>query len=569
MSEELLTDRSIAYFSMEIALESNMPTYSGGLGVLAGDTVRAAADMKIPMVAVSLIHRKGYLHQSFDKTGWQIEEPETWPIEDYLEEIPASVPICIDGRTVMLRAWKYTIKGVSGYEVPVYLLDTDHDLNSEWDRNITNCLYGGDKHYRLCQEVVLGSGGIRVLRFLGYKGIERFHMNEGHSSLLALELLDHEAGKAGKKVFTHEEVEKVRKKCVFTTHTPVAAGHDQFDLGLVKQVLGRTEIFDMKEVFCCQGVLNMTYLALNLSHFVNGVAKRHGEISRLMFAKYSIDAITNGVHASTWVCSQFAELFDKHIPGWREDNFNLRYALKIPADEIKEKHARAKRELIDLINKQTTARFDEQVLTLGFARRATGYKRGDLLFHDLDRLKDISQTCGPIQIVYAGKAHPQDAGGKELIKHINALTDKLPDSIRVVYLPNYNMALAKLIVAGVDVWLNTPLPPLEASGTSGMKAAMNGVPSLSILDGWWIEGCIEGITGWAIGEADAGNGDAELRSRQDANSLYEKLSHLVIPKFYQDHGGLIDMMKHAIALNGSFFNTQRMLQQYVLKAYLL
>lgn len=559
--------RSIAYFSMEVALDPDMPTYSGGLGILAGDTIKAAADMRLPMVAVSLIHRKGYLTQKIDTSGWQTEESVNWAVDNFLQHIPTLVPIAIENRTVLIRAWRYEVKGVGGYAVPVYLLDTDVDLNAEQDKCITDHLYGGDQHYRLCQEVVLGSGGVRVLRTLGYDQLKRYHMNEGHSSLLALELLDEEAGKARHKNFTHQEVELVRKKCVFTTHTPVRAGHDQFSLDLVKRVLGRTEIFDMHEVFCCEGVLNMTYLALNLSHYINGVAKRHGEISQLMFARYRIDSITNGVHVGSWASEPFAELFDEHIPGWRKDNFDLRYGMKIPKEVVWQTHLKNKSQLIEHINRTSNAKFDESTLTIGFARRAAAYKRADLLFEDLDRIEAIVRNAGPLQIVFAGKAHPQDSAGKECIKRIIAARERLKDKLNVVYLPDYGIDLAKLLVAGVDVWLNTPLPPLEASGTSGMKAAINGVPSLSVLDGWWIEGCIEGITGWSIGNDEGTSIAYEEKCRRDANSLYDKLEHVVIPTFYEDRNVFSEVMRHAIALNGSFFTAQRMLQQYVQKAY--
>jgi starch phosphorylase len=562
-------ERSIAYFSMEVALDPGMPTYSGGLGILAGDTIKAAADMKLPMVAVTLIHRKGYLNQKIDNEGWQTEEFADWAVDHFAQEIPVSVPITIEGRLVVVRAWVYEVKGTGGYVVPVYLLDTDIDVNNQWDRTITDHLYGGDQHYRLCQEVVLGSGGVRLLRTLGYNNLERFHMNEGHSSLLALELLDAEAGRAGRKVFTHQEVELVRKKCVFTTHTPVRSGHDQFPLDLVKAVLGRAEIFDMHEVFCCEGVLNMTYLALNLSHYVNGVAKRHGEISQLMFARYRIDSITNGVHVGRWASEFFAGLFDEHIPGWREDNFDLRYALKIPKEVIWQAHEKAKAQLIEYVNTTSNADFDASVFTIGFARRAATYKRADLLFADVERLKTIVNNVGPLQIVFAGKAHPQDVQGKEVIKRIIAAKTQLKDKVQVVYLPNYGIELAKLLIAGVDVWLNTPLPPLEASGTSGMKAALNGVPSLSVLDGWWIEGCIEGVTGWSIGNDEKTGISAEGTDGRDADSLYDKLEHVVMPTFYEQRNAFTEIMRHAIALNGSFFTAQRMLQQYVQKAYFI
>jgi starch phosphorylase len=559
-------DRSIAYFSMEIALEAGMPTYSGGLGVLAGDTIRSAADLRVPMVAVTLLHRKGYFYQRLDANGWQTEEAVEWAIGDFLEEVPGRVSLTLEGRTVFLRCWKYEVNGIGGFNVPVYFLDTDVSENSEWDRTLTHFLYGGDQRYRLCQEVVLGIGGVRMLRALGYYNIERFHMNEGHSSLLTLELLDEEARKAGRKTVSRSDIELVRKRCVFTTHTPVPAGHDQFPLDLVARVLGRREVFDMKDVFCCENLLNMTFLGFNLSHYINGVAKKHGEVSRLMFAGYKIDAITNGVHAATWVSKPFQGLFDRYLPGWREDNFNLRYALKIPREDVWRAHAQAKERLIRYVNRSTNAGMDMDVLTIGFARRATTYKRGDLLFTDIERIKGISSKAGPFQVVYSGKAHPQDRGGKEVIKRIFDAKNLLRDHVRVVYLNNYDLELAKVIIPGVDVWLNTPQPPLEASGTSGMKAAMNGVPSLSVLDGWWIEGHIEGVTGWSIGENEIAIGESHDSSK-DALYLYEKLERDIIPLFYRERDRFIDMMRYSIALNGSFFNTQRMLQQYVLKAY--
>jgi len=557
---------SIAYFSMEIGLLTDVPTYSGGLGVLAGDTIRAAADLKVPMVAVTLLHRKGYFYQRLDSAGRQIEEPVDWAVNDYLTEMPPRISVTIEGRAVALRAWKYDVAGPADFSVPVYFLDTDLPENSEWDRTLTHYLYGGDLHYRLCQEVVLGIGGVRVLRALGHRDITRYHMNEGHSSLLALELLDEEAQRAGRPSPNRDDIQTVREKCVFTTHTPVAAGHDQFPMTLVNQVLGRHEVEEMKDVFCCGDLLNLTFLALNLSHYVNGVAKKHGEITRLMFAGYNIDAITNGVHAATWVSAPFAELYDRYIPGWRQDNCSLRYGLSISKQEIWQAHRAAKKALLQFVNRELNSGMDVDVFTVGFARRAAAYKRMDLFFSDIQRLKGIVDRCGGLQIVYAGKAHPKDESGKEEIQKVYRARDQLRDKIRIAYLENYSMDIGKMMTAGVDVWLNTPLPPMEASGTSGMKAAVNGVPSLSVLDGWWIEGCIEGVTGWSIGPADR-TAAAVADHSQDAASLYDKLEQVVMPLFYHNRDDFLDVMRHAIALNGSFFNTHRMLLQYVLKAY--
>jgi len=558
--------RTIAYFSMEIGLSTDMPTYSGGLGVLAGDTIRAAADLQVPLVAVSLLHRKGYFYQRLDGEGRQIEEPVDWAVNDFLAELPQRTSVRIEGRTVYVRAWKYEVAGPAEFCVPVYFLDSDLPENSEWDRTLTHYLYGGDAHYRLCQEAVLGIGGVRMLRAMGYQDIERFHMNEGHSSLLALELLDETVARAGKPAVTRDEIEAVRQQCVFTTHTPVPAGQDQFPMDLVNRVLGRREVDEMRDVFCCGDLLNMTYLALNLSHYVNGVAKKHGEVSRLMFAGYNIDAITNGVHAATWAGAPLARLYDRYIPGWHQDSCSLRYALSIPKQEIWQAHGAAKRQLLHHVNLETNIGMDADLFTVGFARRAAAYKRPDLLFSDIERLKAIAAQRGGLQVIYAGKAHPRDEAGKEQIRRVFRAREQLRDKIKVAYLENYSMEIGKWMTAGVDLWLNTPLPPMEASGTSGMKAAVNGVPSLSVLDGWWIEGCIEGVTGWSIGPKD-GSAAGVADHNRDAASLYDKLEQVVMPLFVYNRDDFLDVMRHAIALNGSFFNTHRMLQQYVLKAY--
>ncbi len=557
---------TIAYFSMEIGLAESIPTYSGGLGVLAGDTVRSAADEGLPFVAVSLCHRKGYFRQHLDATGNQTEEAMPWPVEQLLRPVTARATIEIERRSVVIRAWCYDLVGITGAKVPVYLLDTDLPEHDPRDRALTDFLYGGDQHYRLCQEVVLGIGGVRMLRALGYESIRRFHMNEGHASLLIVELGHELAVRAGTGI-TDDVVRRVKPMCVFTTHTTVPAGHDQFPLPLVAQVITGYggEFRERAQKFCLNQILNMTYLALDNSHFINGVAKRHGEISALMYAQYKVDSITNGIHVASWVDASIAALFDRHIGVWRQDNASLRYALGIPKEELWAAHLAAKRRLIDYVNATTGANFSTDVFTIGFARRATEWKRADLLFHDVGRLAAVHERVGPIQLVFGGKAHPQDQSGKDLIRRLFRAMDELRGRIRIVYLENYDMALARRMVAGVDLWLNTPQPPLEASGTSGMKAAVNGVPQLSVLDGWWREGCIEGFTGWAIGGA--GREDQSREAAVAADSLYSKLEHIVLPLFYRERDVYVGMMRHAIALNGSFFNTERMLDQYVRKAY--
>jgi starch phosphorylase len=555
--------RTIAYFSMDVAIDSAIPTYSGGLGILAGDMLHSAADLGLPMVAVSLLHRKGYFDQRLDAQGNQLESPSIWCPETYLELLSTRVTIAIEGRTVRIQAWRHLFRGITGHAVPLLFLDTALEENDARDRVLTDHLYGGDEHYRLCQEVVLGFGGVAILRALGHSQIRVFHMNEGHSALIALALLEERGNARPDHGYAEAEVEAVRRQCAFTTHTPVPAGHDRFPKGLVKEILGEARSTALDQLKVMNGELNMTELALRFSGFVNGVSMRHGQVSRGMFPGYDVEAITNGVHAVAWTSPPFCRLFDRTIPEWRGDNCYLRYAVGIPLAEIRQAHTQAKKDLLQQVRWLTGTQLDDKVFTLGFARRATGYKRADLLFTDLERLKSLSRQVGPLQLIYAGKAHPRDEGGKAIIRRIFEAAAALANDVRVVYLENYDMALGKLVCSGVDVWLNTPLRPQEASGTSGMKAALNGVPSLSILDGWWVEGHIEGVTGWSIGDSIGLEND----SKAEANSLYEKLENSVLPVFYNEPEKFAQIMRSSIALNGSFFNTQRMIFQYVRNAY--
>jgi starch phosphorylase len=562
LAEENAT-RRIAYFSMEAAVDPEIPSYSGGLGVLAGDTLRSAADLRIPMVAVTLLPANGYFDQKLDERGNQQEFPVVWDPSSVARRLDVTVEVSIEGRQVRIGAWQFDIAGRTGGTVPLILLDSRVDGNAPADKELTGWLYGGDMRYRLAQEIILGIGGVRLLRALGYHQIERFHMNEGHAALLVLELLREERGTESQEWdFKH-----VRERCVFTTHTPVPAGHDQFPYLLVQQVLGDQWPLDVLGMLAGQDRLNMTYLALNLSNHINGVAKRHGEVSQAMFPGYGIDSITNGVHSVMWTTQSFQALFDRHIPGWRNDPASLRHAMNIPDDELWQAHVAAKGKLIQEVHRRSQVTLDGDALTIGFGRRATAYKRADLVFASLGRLRELARTIGPLQLVFAGKAHPQDQGGKDLIRHVFEAAQKLRHDVKVVYLANYDLALAKLLTAGTDLWLNTPLRPLEASGTSGMKAAHNGVPSFSIMDGWWIEGHIEGVTGWSIGNRIAADVSTEQANQQDAFELYDKLGQVILPTFYRDRKRWIEIMRHSIAFNASFFNTHRMIQQYAANAY--
>lgn len=556
-------NRRIAYFSMEVAVGQSIPTYSGGLGVLAGDTLKSCADLRVPIVGVSLLYRKGYFDQRLSERGEQHESPVQWKPEHFLRLLPEMVQIEVEKRTVRLRAWEYGIVGMTGYVVPLILLDTDVEGNADYDRTLTDYLYGGDDWYRLAQEIVLGIGGVRMLAALGYSGVQKLHMNEGHASLLVLELLRRQSGTVSKEL----NFDSVRSQCVFTTHTPVPAGHDRFDYDLVKRALGEMVPFDVLRMLGGQDRLNMTLLALNLSRYVNGVAKRHEEVSQEMFPGYPIHHITNGIHSWTWTSESFKALYDQYLPGWSNDPSMLRQVISIPREEIWNAHILAKSRLLALVRERANVSLPGDTLTIGFARRATPYKRADLIFSDLDRLLELSKQDGPVQLIFAGKAHPKDYAGKELIQHVFEISRRVRDQMAIVYLENYDIEMAKLIVSGVDLWLNTPQQPLEASGTSGMKAAHNGVPSLSTLDGWWIEGHIEGVTGWSIGSIDAQQPDLDQRRHEDASELYEKLAGDIAPVFYQDRRRWIDIMRNTIALNASYFNTHRMVQQYVTNAY--
>jgi glycogen phosphorylase len=557
--------RLVAYFSMEIAITPAMPTYSGGLGILAGDTLRAAADMRLPLVAVTLVHRKGYVKQHLNANGVQSEEDQPWDLEGVLTPEDPVVTVLIEGRIVAIRVWRYDIEGVTGHTIPIYLLDTDLEENDPRDRALTDHLYGGDGDYRLRQEMVLGIGGARVLEALCYRPWI-YHLNEGHAALLTIALLERQVRgrsryQATSDQATDEDLVAVRAHCVFTTHTPVPAGHDCFSMEQAHRILGseRTTLIERAGA-CHDGRLNMTYIALRFARYVNGVAMQHGKVARAMFPDYTIDAITNGVHAATWTAPAFRALFDRHIPFWREDNLRLRYAMEIPENEIAEAHLEGKRALIAAVKIRTGLELRPEIFTIGFGRRAATYKRCELLFTDPGRLLRVAREVGGLQIILSGKAHPADHPAKEKIRQVIELTRQLcSDELKIVYLEDYDWSLGALLTAGVDLWLNTPKRPYEASGTSGMKAALNGVPSLSILDGWWIEGWNEGVTGWAISDHDD--------ETQEANSLYERLEHVILPLYYGQPDRWRRIMRSTIAINGPYFNTQRMLMQYVLKAY--
>ena len=552
-----LKEAHIAYLSMEVGIRKDMPTYSGGLGVLAGDTLRSCADLGVPVVGVSLVYWKGFFTQSIDYDGNQHERDKEWEPSQFMEHLEPEVYVPIEGRQVKVTAWRYELVGLTGVRNSIIFLDTNHDENDDFGRSLTDHLYGGDSRYRLAQEVVLGIGGVRILEAIGCN-IQKYHMNEGHSALLTLEIFQRFCGQ-------EDCMQKVRDHCVFTTHTPVPAGHDSFERGLVEQLLTGYLTDEMRELAYEDNSMSMTHLALRFSEYVNGVAKKHSEVSREMFPGYHIDSVTNGVHSAFWTSDPFQRLFDVYIPGWRNDPFSLRYVLSIPKDEIWSAHMQAKQKLIDYVRDRYGIEMDTRVFTIGFARRAATYKRGSLLFRDLERLRSIARERGGLQIIYGGKAHPHDFEGKQVIKEIVTKMHELSPDIKVCYLEDYDMDVAQTLIPGVDIWLNTPKRPREASGTSGMKAAHNGVPHLSTLDGWWLEGHIEEVTGFSIGEHPKRS--PEPSEEDEVEDLYSKLDYLILPRYYNEPDQWLTMMRHSIAMNGSFFNTHRMVQQYVLNAY--
>src|SRR6516225_7776886 len=561
--EPFLARTHIAYFSMEMAVRTEMHTYAGGLGVLAGDTARSCADLELPVVFVTLLSRAGYFRQEIAADGGQIEQPDWWEPERWCAPLNAMVAVEIEQKPVWIRPWLYIHTCPHGHQIPILLLDTRLDQNSDDDRTLTHYLYGGDEAYRLKQEIVLGIGGIRILRALGFD-LHTYHLNEGHAALLTLDLLNRwrippEDLAPGEPAY---DVAEVRARCVFTTHTPVEAGHDRFSYELFERLLPGFVDLDTLKHLAGDDRLNMTRLALNLSDYVNGVAGRHAQTTEHMFPGYRIHAVTNGVHVGTWTHPAFAGLFDANFPQWQHEPEVLVRVLQVPEYEVWDAHQSAKKDLVEFVKELTGSDLDPDTPIIGFARRMTGYKRPLLLFEDPRRLVALADKY-PFQLVMAGKAHPRDDQGKEAIRRLHELCRELQGKVACVFLPDYDMRIATALVSGCDMWLNTPLPPLEASGTSGMKAALNGVLNLSILDGWWIEAYIEGVTGWSIGRDDSAASD-----QTHAAALYDKLERAVLPLYFDEPARWRWMMKQAIGNIEYYFDSQRVMRRYATEAYL-
>ncbi len=603
-----------AYFSAEFGLTSCLPIYSGGLGVLAGDHLKSASDLGLPLVGVGLLYQEGYFAQYLNPDGWQ---QERYPINDFynmplhLERNPDGSELRIEidypGRVVYARVWRVQVG-----TVPLYLLDTNIEPNTQYDQDITDELYGGDLDLRIHQEILLGIGGVRMLRALGLTPTV-YHMNEGHSAFLALERIRRMIAEDG---LTFAEARQVAEASqIFTTHTPVPAGIDLFPPDKIIYYLGRyAQTFGLsKEEFLSLGRENtgdlsspfsMAILAIKMASFVNGVSRLHGAVSRSMFQglwphlpleEVPITSITNGVHARSCVAKMTQDLYDRYLgPSWYRalaDHPLWERVQSIPDEELWRNHERCRSELVVFVRDRLQKSLREQgaapsdlakaqevldpsVLTIGFARRFATYKRASLFLRDLDRIKRILHSEGnhkrKVQFVIAGKAHPKDMPGKELIRQIVHATQDKDLNHHIVFIPNYDINVARLMVAGCDVWLNNPRRPREASGTSGMKAAMNGLPNLSVLDGWWDEADYV-KTGWPIGHGEEYS-DPEYQDEVEANALYEILEQEVVPLFYdRDHEdlprGWIAKMKDSIRLNCPTFNTARMVGDYAQRGY--
>ena len=539
---------------MEIGLSNDIPTYAGGLGVLAGDVIRTSADLQLPLVAVTLVCKNGYCKQRILNRDI-VSRPIEWDPSKHLALQQPTVNVVLQGRDVNVKAWTCEVKGRTGGVVQTLFLDTNSVENDPNDREITSFLYGGDQKYRLKQEMILGIGGVKMLDALGYR-VRKYHMNEGHCAFVALELLRRHGMRA----------DEVRDLCAFTMHTPVEYGHDKFPYEVVKEVVGNYVPFDVLQTFGGCDEFNLTLLGLSLSGYINGVGKKHKDVSKRMFSSHKINTITNGVHSYTWTCESMRKLFDQYLPGWANDPALLARVDIIPDEAIWQAHKSAKTQLIDYVNEMTASDLDYDTFTIGFARRATAYKRANLIFSDLEQLKRVNEK-GRMQLIFSGKAHIRDESGRMIIQEILDSIDKLSGEIKVVYLEDYDMEIASKLVSGVDVWLNTPLPPFEASGTSGMKAAHNGVINFSVLDGWWIEGWIENVTGWAIGPRPEKVVSNEDRWRREIDDLYHKLGYVIIPQFYGARKDWIVMMKNSIGKLAYYFNSHRMMLHYVLEAY--
>jgi starch phosphorylase len=558
----------VAYFSMEMMLESDIPTYAGGLGVLAGDLLRSCADMHVPVVGVSLVYSGDTFIQLINLDGSQSFYRSDWQKLDQLQKLPTRIEMEIGGMPVIVGCWRYDIVGADGFVVPVYLLDTNFVDNPQWIRDFTINLYRSGGDIRICQELILGIGGVKMLRALGYRNIKTFHLNEGHTAFVPLELLAEN---------NYQEA-VVKKMCVFTTHTPVPEGHDKFGYDQAWHY-GRKYLPWHIRRLAGDDCLNMTRLALNLSRTSFAVSEKHQSTSERLFPGFKFDYVTNGIHHRTWTAPTIQNLFDQYLPGWFIEPDQLISAPEVlPDDALWAHHQDAKAKLIRYVNTHLTAisspdelhnpldgrLFDVNTLTISLARRPVAYKRPLLLYQDIERF--VRLGAGKLQIIQCGKSHPEDDVSQEFVRQIVTLSKRFKDVLRISFLRNYSPKLARVLVSGSDLWLNTPRRPLEASGTSGMKAAINGCLNFSVQDGWWIEALrTNPLAGWPLGPAGDCPNEQDCDA-VDANDMYTQLEQEIIPLYYDHRPEWIARMKQAITL-GAYFNTHRVVREYQAKAW--
>ncbi|MGA1974799.1 MAG: alpha-glucan family phosphorylase [Conexivisphaerales archaeon] len=546
---------TLAYFVMEIGLESDIPTYSGGLGILAGDTAYAFADMGIPAVFLTLLYKAGYTKQKLSPSGQQQDLECRWLYKERLTPLRPVVRLEVEDSVMSLKLWQYTVKG--RVDVPVIFLDTDVLENPPSFRSATDRLYLSEGRERLIQELILGVGGYRALKALDISA-DLYQMNESHAALLTVELLKE-----------YRSLAEVRRHCVFTTHTPVAGGHDSFPLQMVRDVLKKYYWMDWGSE-AGGDAISLSHLAAKYSCLTNAVSLRHRFTSGRILHSDDIEHVTNGVYHRRWVQEEIKGVFDKYIPSWEAEPHLLVHAYEIPPDELAMAHRSAKAKLVSLVDAQSTADFSEEPLTIGLAKRITAYKRNGMVLGDPRRLAKIADEHGRIQLVFAGKAHPKDDAGKESLVRMYEQANQVmmkTDKVKVAFIEDYSIEIAKVMVSGCDVWLNNPRRPLEASGTSGMKAALNGVLNLSVWDGWWLEGGVEGVNGWGIGRRPAWDALTESDDSEDMEALYTKLADQVLPMYYKGHSRWLEMAKASIATIGPRFNTYRMVREYMAKWY--
>jgi glycogen phosphorylase len=546
----------IAYFCLEFGLESDLKTYAGGLGILAGDTAKAATDNNVDFIGITLLYHKGYFKQGVDnKEHVQTETDDTNNFQQFLELTDYKLEIKLHNKTVFAQVWKYDLAKryphTKAKKNAIYFIDTDIDLNNDFDRSISEFLYSSKSDTRTHQELVLGMGGWSLLKMIDRSYLERtVHLNESNAAFLLVSMF-------------HDGIsgQELNKRLLFTTHTPIPAGHKVYNISDLEWCFTPNEINYLKSFSHDGGqTINLTRFCLEQAGYTNGVAKRHMEVSSSMYPGYEVDYITNGIHSATWASPAMAELFNKYLPNWYINTNELRNAHRINNFELEKAHKNSKKALKEYLeeNVKSTADFDTDIFTIGFARRVDPYKRHDFIVRDLARLSNLADKFDGLQVIVSGKAFP-GTGGKQTV--LNNLLEQIATNsnpkLKLFYIPNYSMEISKLMVSGCDIWLNNPVKPLEASGTSGMKAQLNGVPSLSTLDGWWPEGVIENVTGWSFGSFQEGENEMN-----ELNDLFYKLENIILPIYYTDSEKWLEIMKNCISINGVHFSAQRMVNEY-------